>query len=178
MMDDSWNTLKQKSGEGLNDCWGRACAIWMKLQAYGDNRDESSMCKHIARGLLDEYSSVKRLILFHPSLSRVSMKETLRVAEQELRTGGSMESAGDGEMRHALVAAGVQGGRVGGAGAQQAAAAGSAATLQFFCEEHGPNSSHDTVNCIFLRKGFASYYRPFMGFLRVPRHAPSRARTP
>ena len=62
------------------------CAVWVKLQTYGDNRDESSTCRHIARGLLDEYTSEKRPILFHTSLPRVSAKETLRVAEEELKT--------------------------------------------------------------------------------------------
>ena len=34
-------------------------------------------------------TSIKRLILLHTPLSRVAMKETLRVAEQEeLKTGG------------------------------------------------------------------------------------------
>ena len=167
VLDDSWNMLKQKQGESLNDYWGRACAIWMKLRFYGDNRDECSMCKHIARGLLDEYTTVWRLILFHTSLTRVSMQETLRVAEQELRSGGSMDTERE-EMRHALVAAGVGGGNAGGGGTQGAAALGGGGAIQqnearFFYEEHGPNDSHDTVNCIWIRKQFALNYRQFMG---------------
>lgn len=43
-LEDEWNTLQQKVGEGMTEFVGRAKAIWMKLTSYGDTRKESSMC--------------------------------------------------------------------------------------------------------------------------------------
>lgn len=64
ILDNTWNCLRQKEGESLLQYWGRASAVWMKLRSYGDNREDSSMCKHVARGLLPANADVKDRILF------------------------------------------------------------------------------------------------------------------
>ena len=166
ILDDTWNCLQQKNGETLNDYWGRANTVWMQLQSYGDNREETSMSKHIARGLLPVYDDVKNRVLFHPMLSRSTMEETLRLAEHEQRI---KRRSGEGieDRRHAPADAGVgQGGGVG-----RAAAAGTDGRPSheprgpFFCQVHGVNSSHSTPDCHKLRQDSLSNYNDFMAFM-------------
>ena len=51
-VEDEWNELRQKEGESIMSFYGRAKAIRMKLQSYGDQRPDASMCKDIARRML------------------------------------------------------------------------------------------------------------------------------
>ena len=51
-VEDEWNELKQKEGENIMSFYGKAKAIRMKLESYGDKRPDASMCKHIVRRML------------------------------------------------------------------------------------------------------------------------------
>ena len=57
-VEDEWNELRQKEGENITSFCGRAKAIRMKLESYGDKRPDASMCKHIARRMLPSLNYV------------------------------------------------------------------------------------------------------------------------
>ena len=42
MVEDEWNELRQKEGENIMSLYGRAKAIMMKLESYGDKRPDAS----------------------------------------------------------------------------------------------------------------------------------------
>ena len=93
--------------------YGRAKAIRMKLQSYGDQRPDASMCKHIARRMLPSlkiYSDHVRLL---PDRSSRTMEDLLRRAAHELERNGRSGEERE-ETSHALVAAGVGRGDRGG----------------------------------------------------------------
>ncbi|CAN0387248.1 unnamed protein product [Pylaiella littoralis] len=52
-LEEEWTYLKQGDSESVTDYLSRASAIRMKLGSYGDTREDSTMCKHIVRGLDD-----------------------------------------------------------------------------------------------------------------------------
>ena len=109
--------------------YGRAKAIRMKLESYGDKRPDASMCKHIARRMLPSLKLCSDHVLLLPDLSSRTMEDLLRRAAHELeRNGRSGEEIE--ETRHALVAAGVgrgdRGGRNAGDRGMTSATAGEA----------------------------------------------------
>ena len=92
-VEDEWNELSQKEGENIMSYYGRAKAIRMKLQSYGDQRPDASMCKHIARRMLPSLKICGDHVLLLPDLSSRTMEDLLR----ELPT--SWSAAGDRERR-------------------------------------------------------------------------------
>ena len=53
-----WNEVRQKEGENINSFYGRAKAMRMELESYGDKLPDASMCKHIARRMLQSFKYV------------------------------------------------------------------------------------------------------------------------
>lgn len=160
--------VRQKEEESMVDFLGRAKAIRMKLTTYGDNRPESSACKHIARCTLPKNRRFGEMILLHPSASLSSryLDEVLRNADHEQSRQGS---SGDGneETRHALVAAGMD--RGGGSG--RGAAVGDRGNGErdgrerFYCIVHGMERGHNTQDCIQLRKEYEINREDFFTFV-------------
>ena len=70
---DEWNELRQKEGENIMPFYGRAKAIRMKLESYGDKRLDASMCKHIARRMLPSLKLCSDHVLLLPDLSSRTM---------------------------------------------------------------------------------------------------------
>ena len=105
-VEDEWNELSQKEGENIMSYYGRAKAIRMKLQSYGDQRPDASMCKHIARRMLPSLKICSDHVLLLPDLSSRTMEDLLRRAAHELERSGRPGEERE-ETRHALVAAGV-----------------------------------------------------------------------
>ena len=77
-VEDEWNELCQKEGENIMSYYGRAKAIRMKLQSYGDQRPDVSMCKHIARRMLPSLKICSDHALLLPDLSSRTMEDLLR----------------------------------------------------------------------------------------------------
>ena len=69
IVEDEWNELRQKEGESIVSFYGRAKAIRMKLESYGDKRPDASMCKHIARRMLPYFKLCSDHVLLLPDLS-------------------------------------------------------------------------------------------------------------
>ena len=57
--------------------YGRAKAIRMKLQSYGDQRPDASMCKHIARRMLPSLKICSDHVLLLPDLSSRTMEDLI-----------------------------------------------------------------------------------------------------
>ena len=112
-VEDEWNELRQKEGESTMSFYGRAKAIRMKLQSYGDQRPDASMCKHIARRMLPSLKICSDHVLLLPDLSSRTMEDLLRRAAHELERSGRPGEERE-ETGHALVAAGVGRGDRGG----------------------------------------------------------------
>ena len=174
ILDDTWNCMSQKEGETLMEYWGRASAVWMKLKTLGDNREDSSMTKHFARGLLPKHSSLTDRILYHSTPTRQITQGLLRQAELEL---GNSRRRREGyeATTHALVAAAPGANR--GGSTRTAAAAGASggpssglqqreAGGQLFCHYHGWNMSHSTTDCLRLRQDLANNINEFMQFMQ------------
>ena len=85
---DEWNELRQKEGENIMPFYGRAKAIRMKLESYGDKRPDASMCKHIARRMLPSLKLCSDHVLLLPDLSSRTMEGLLRRAAHELERNG------------------------------------------------------------------------------------------
>ena len=66
-VEDEWNELRQKEGENIMSFYGRAKAIRVKLESYGDKRPDESMCKHIARRMLPSVKLCSCLLYTSPS---------------------------------------------------------------------------------------------------------------
>ena len=66
IVEDEWNELRQKEGENIISFYGRAKAIRMKLESYGDKRPDASMCKHIARRMLPSFKLCSDHVLLLP----------------------------------------------------------------------------------------------------------------
>ena len=115
IVEDESNELRQEEGESIMSYYGRANAMRMKQESYGDfyNRPDASMCKHIARRMLPPLKLCSDHAHLLPDLSIRTMDDLLRRAAHELerngRSGGEKE-----ETRHALTAAGVGRGDRGG----------------------------------------------------------------
>ena len=77
-VEDEWNELRQKEGEDIMSCYGRAKAIRVKLESYGDKRPDASMCKHIARRMLPSLKLCGDHVLLLPDLSSRTMEDILR----------------------------------------------------------------------------------------------------
>ena len=103
------------------DYLSRASAIRLKLESYGDARDDRTMCAHIARHLSDTYERVRDFLLLDVSLSSRKLEEVLRTAIHEKQRSG--RGRGGSEERIALVAAGA--GRSSGASRAGGLSAGS-----------------------------------------------------
>ena len=82
-VEDEWNELRQKEGESIMS-YGRAKAIRMKLESYGDKRPDASMCKHIARRMLPSLKLCSDHVLLLPDRSSRTMENLLRRAAPEL----------------------------------------------------------------------------------------------
>ena len=87
-VEDEWNELRQKEGENIISFYGRAKAIRMKLESYGDKRPDASMCKHIARRMLPSHKLCSDHVLLLPDLSRRTMEDLLTRAAHELERNG------------------------------------------------------------------------------------------
>ena len=70
------------------DYLSRASAIRLKLESYGDTRDDRTMCAHIARHLSDTYERVRDFWLLDVSLSSRKLEEGLRTASHEKQRSG------------------------------------------------------------------------------------------
>ena len=88
-VEDEWNELSQKEGENIMSYYGRAKAIRMKLQSYGDQRPDASMRKHIARRMLPSLKICSDHVLLLSDLSSRTMEDLLRRAAHELERNGS-----------------------------------------------------------------------------------------
>ena len=137
-VEDEWNELRQKEGENMMSFYGRAKAMRMKLESYGDKRPDASMCKHIARRML-------------PSLSSRTMEDLLRRVAHELERSGRPGEERE-ETRHALVAAGMGRGDRGGRNAagdrrygERDRGRGQPYT---YCAHHGEGQGHNSPECI------------------------------
>ena len=86
------------------DYLSRASAIRLKLESYGDTRDDRTMSAHIARHLSDSYERVRDFLLLGASLSSRKLEEVLRTASHEKQRSGRGRDGS--EERIALVAAG------------------------------------------------------------------------
>ena len=73
-VEDEWNELRQKKGENIMSFYGRAKAIRMKLESYGDKMPDASMCKHIARRMLPSLKLCSDHVLLLPDLSSRTME--------------------------------------------------------------------------------------------------------
>ena len=111
--EDEWNDLRQKEGKNIMSFYGRAKAIRMKLESYGDERPDASMCKHIARRMLPSFTLCSDHVLLLPDLSSRTMEDLLRRTAHELERNGRSGQERE-EIRHALTAAGVGRGDRGG----------------------------------------------------------------
>ena len=105
-VEDDWNELRQREGESIMSFYGRAKAIRMKLESFGDRRPDASMCKHIARRMLPSLKLCSDHVLLLPDLSSRTMEDFLKRAAHELERNGRSGEERE-ESRHALVAAGV-----------------------------------------------------------------------
>ena len=149
--------------------YGRAKAIRMNLESYGDKRPDASMCKHIARRMLPSLKLCSDHVLLLPDLSSRTMEDLLRRAAHELeRNGRSGEESED--TRHALVAAGVglgdQGGRNAGdrGNGERDRGRGQSYT---YCAHHGEGQRHNTPDCIVMRREFGRHYGDFHEYMQT-----------
>ena len=69
-----WSDLHQRENEDVLDCLFRASAIRLKLESYGDTRDDRTMCAHICRHLSGSYERVRDFLLLDVSLSGRKLK--------------------------------------------------------------------------------------------------------
>ena len=112
-VEDEWNELRQNGGENIMSFYGSAKAIRMKLQSYGDQRPDASMCRHIARRMLPSLKLCSDHVLLLPDLSNRTIEYLIRRAAHELERNGRSGEERE-ETRYALVAAGVGRGDRGG----------------------------------------------------------------
>ena len=145
-VEDEWNELRQKKGENIMSFYGRAKAIRMKLESYGDKMPDASMCKHIARRMLPSLKLCSDHVLLLLDLSSRTMEDLLRRAAHELERNGRSGEESE-ETRHALVAAGVGRGNRGGRNAgdrengERDRGRGQPYT---YCAHHGEVQGHNT----------------------------------
>ena len=137
--------------------YGRAKAIRMKLESYGDKRPDAYMCQHIARRMLPSLKLCSDHVLLLPDLSSRTMEDLLRRAAHELERSGRPGEERE-ETRHALVAAGMgrgdRGGRNAGHGgkSERNSRRGQPHTLPLnYCARHGEGQGHNTSDCIVIR---------------------------
>ena len=150
IVEDEWNKLRHTEGKNIMSFYGRAKAIRMKLESYGDKRPNASMCKHIARRLLPSFKVCSDHVLLLPDLSSRTMKDLLRRAAHELeRNGRSGEEIE--EIRHALTAAGVGRGDRGWRNAGDRGY-GERDRTYTYCAHHGEGQGHNTPECIVMRR--------------------------
>ena len=76
--------------------YGRAKAIRMKLELYGDKRPDASMRKHIARRMIPTFRLCSDHVLLFPDLSSRTSGNMLRRAAHELERNDIL---GDQEKR-------------------------------------------------------------------------------
>ena len=76
--------------------YGRAKAIRMKPESYGDKRPDASMRKHIARRMLPPFRLCSDHVLLLPDLSSRTSGDILRTAAHQLERNDTM---GDQEKR-------------------------------------------------------------------------------
>ena len=105
-LETRWSDLHQREDEDVLDYLSRASAIRLKLESYGDTRDDRTMCAHIARHLSDTYERVRDFLLLDVSLSSRKLEEVLRTASHEKQRSGRWRGRDGSEERIALVAAG------------------------------------------------------------------------
>ena len=147
---DEWNELRQKEGQNIRSFYGRAKAIRMKLESYGDKRPGASMCKHFAGRMFSSFKLCSDHVLLLPDLSSRTMEDLLRRAAHELeRNGGSGEERE--ETRHALTAAGVDRSDRGGSNAGDRGY-GERGRPYTYCAHHGEAQGHNTPECIVMRR--------------------------
>ena len=147
------------------DYLSRASVIRLKLESYGDTRDDRTMSTHIARNITDSYERVRDFLLLDVSLPGCKLQEVLRTASHEKQRSGRGRDGS--EERITLFDAGA--GRSGGA-----SRAGGLNCWErdrkyppgFICQIHRDNSNHDTSDCIVLRKQFVMLFPEFKEYRR------------
>ena len=150
----------------------RPSAIRLKLESYGDTRDDRTMCAHLDRHLSDSYDRVRDFFLLDISLSSRKLEEVLRIASHEKQRSGRWKGRDGGEERIVLVAPGA--GRSGGvsrAGGLDCCERNwdnppRKYPLALICQIDGDNSNHETSDCIVLREEFVMLYPEFMEYRR------------
>ena len=143
--------------------YGRAEAIRMKLESYGDKRPDASMCRHIARRMLPSLKLCSDHVLLLPDRSSRIMENLPRRAAHELELKGRSGEERE-ETRHALTAAGVGWGDRGGRNAGDRAY-GERDRTYTYCAHHGEGQGHNTPECIVMRREFDTYYGDFQEYL-------------
>ena len=145
--------------------YGRAKAIRMNLESYGDKRPDASMCKHTARRMLPSFKLCSDHVLLLPDLAGHTMEGLLRRAAHELERNGRSGEERE-ETRHALTAASVGRGDRGGRNAGDRGY-GEHDRPYTYCAHHGKGQDHNTPECIVMRRGFDRYYGDFHEYLQT-----------
>ena len=152
IVEDKWNKLRQKEGENTMSYYGRAEAIRMKLESYGDKRPDASMCRHIARRMLPSLKLCSDHVLLLPDRSSRIMENLPRRAAHELELNGRSGEEKE-ETRHTLTAAGVgRGDRCGRNAGNRGY--GERDRTYTYCALHGEGQGHNTPKSIVMRRVF------------------------